>query len=396
MTRGSVEMNARSFVGLVAILAAMCVAGLAQNRAAPMAPGAGSTTKESRSMNIHTESFGHTPQGEEVFLYTLTSAKGLRAQIMNYGAIIVSMAVPDRHGALGDVLLGHDSLDNYIERGGCAAAVIGRYANRIGNAQFTLDGVEYKLAANNGPNHLHGGRKGFDQRVWKQEEATASDDRAWVKLSYLSPDGEEGYPGNLRCTVTYTLTDKDELRIDYEAETDKKTVVNLTNHAYWNLAGQGNGDVLGHEMMINANRFTVVDKGLIPTGVTASVVDMPLDFLAPKKIGSRIRQLGNGYDHNYVINGEPDELKLCARVREPGTGRVMEVWTTEPGVQLYTANHMNGSLLGKGDKAYVKYAAFCLETQHYPDSPNKPDFPSTVLEPGQKFTSQTVYKFSTK
>jgi len=347
-------------------------------------------------MNIHTESFGHTPQGEEVFLYTLASAKGLRVQIMNYGAIIVSMTVPDRHGALGDVLLGHDSLDKYIERGGCAAAVIGRYANRIGNARFALDGVEYKLAANNGPNHLHGGRKGFDRMVWKQEEATASEDRAWVKLSYLSPDGEEGYPGNLRCAVTYTLTNDDELRIDYEAETDKKTVVNLTNHAYWNLAGQGHGDVLGHELMINANRFTVVDKGLIPTGVTASVVDMPLDFLAPKKIGSRIRQLSNGYDHNYIINGKPDELKLCARVREPGTGRVMEVWTTEPGVQLYTANHMNGSLLGKGDKAYVKYAAFCLETQHYPDSPNKPEFPSTVLEPGKKFTSQTIYKFSTK
>jgi len=347
-------------------------------------------------MNIHTESFGRTPEGEEVFLYTLTSTKGLRVRIINYGAIVVSMTVPDRHGKLDDVLLGHDSLDHYLQRGGCAAAVIGRYANRIGNARFTLDGVEYKLAANNGPNHLHGGRKGFDRMVWKQEEATASEDRAWVKLSYLSKDGEEGYPGNLQCTVTYTLTNDDEFRIDYEAETDKKTVVNLTNHAYWNLAGQGSSDVFGHELMINASRFTVVDKGLIPTGVTASVVDTPLDFLSPKKIGSRIRQLSNGYDHNYIIDGRPGELKLCARVREPHTGRVMEVYTTEPGVQLYTANHMNGSLLGKGDKAYVKHAAFCLETQHYPDSPNKPEFPSTVLEPGKKFTSRTVHKFSTK
>ncbi|HNS20606.1 MAG TPA: aldose epimerase family protein [Sedimentisphaerales bacterium] len=347
-------------------------------------------------MNIHTESFGHTPEGEEISLYTLTSAKGLRVRIMNYGAIVVSLAVPDRHGKLDDILLGHDSLETYLSRGGCAAAVIGRYANRIGNARFVLDGVEYKLAANNGPNHLHGGMKGFDRKVWKQEEVTASEDRAWVRLSYLSQDGEEGYPGNLQCRVTYTLTNDDELRIDYEAQTDKKTVVNLTNHAYWNLAGQGNGNVLGHELMINANRFTVVDKGLIPTGMTVSVVDTPLDFLSPKKIGSRIRQLSNGYDHNYILNGRPGELKLCAKVHEPTTGRIMEVWTTEPGVQLYTANHMNGSLLGKGDKAYVKYAAFCLETQHYPDSPNKPAFPSTVLEPGAKFVSQTIHKFSTK
>jgi len=347
-------------------------------------------------MNVHTESFGRTPEGEEVFLYALTSVKGLRARIMNYGAIIVSMEVPDRHGKLGDVLLGYDSLDQYIQRGGCAAAVIGRYANRIGGAKFVLDGVEYKLAANNGLNHIHGGRKGFDKMVWKEEEATASGDKAWVRLSYLSKDGEEGYPGNLTCTVTYTLTDDDELRIDYTAETDKKTVVNLTNHAYWNLAGQGNGDVLGHELTINANRFTTVDKGLIPTGVIVSVVDTPLDFLAPKTIGARIRQLGNGYDHNYVLNGAPGELTLCAVVHEPTTGRVMEVRTTEPGVQLYTANHMNGSIIGKGGKAYVKHAAFCLETQHYPDSPNKPDFPSTVVEPGRKFTSQTIHKFWTK
>jgi len=386
-------MNARILVGLIAAVAA---GGYGQSAASPANPGTETNTKESGSMNIHSESFGRTPEGEEVFLYTLINAKGLRARIMNYGAIIVSMETPDRHGRLDDVLLGYDSFEGYINRGGCAAAVIGRYANRIGNARFVLDGVEYKLAANNGPNHIHGGRKNFAGVVWKQEEVTASEDRAWVKLSYLSKDGEEGYPGNLRCTVTYTLTNDDELWINYDAETDKKTVVNLTNHAYWNLAGQGNGDVLGHELTINANRFTVVDKGLIPTGVVVSAGDTPLDFRSPRTIGSRIRQLANGYDHNYVLNGAPDAMKLCAVVHEPTTGRVMEVHTTEPGVQLYTANHFNGSMVGKGGKTYVKHGAFCLETQHYPDSPNKPEFPSTVVEPGKTFTSQTIHKFSAK
>ncbi len=347
-------------------------------------------------MNVHTEPFGRTPEGDEVEIYTLTNAKGLRARIMNYGAIIVSMEVPDRNGKLDDVLLGHDTLEGYLTRGGCAAAVIGRYANRIGNAKFTLDGVEYKLAANNGPNHLHGGLQGFDKKLWKQEEVTASEDQAWVKLSYLSKDGEEGYPGNLRCTVWYTLTNNDELRINYEAETDKKTVLNLTNHAYWNLAGQGNGDVLGHELTINGSQFTVVDQGLIPVGITVSVVGTPLDFLSPRRIGSRLRQLRNGYDHNYVLSGPAGDIKLCGTVYEPASGRFLEITTTEPAVQLYTANHMDGSLIGKGGKAYVKHAAFCLETQHYPDSPNKPTFPTTVLEPGKKFSSQTVHKFSTK
>lgn len=388
-------MNVRNLAGFIAV-AAVCAVAEAQDTMSPTNAGAPATAKESRPMNIHTELFGRTPEGGEAFLYTLTNAKGLRARITNYGAIVVSMEVPDRHGKLDDVLLGHDTLEGYLTRGGCAAAVIGRYANRIGNARFTLDGVEYTLAANNGPNHLHGGLKGFDKKLWTPEEVTASEDQAWVKLSYLSKDGEEGYPGNLRVLVTYTLTNDDEFHMSYEAQTDKKTVVNLTNHAYWNLAGQGNGDVLGHELMINANRFTVVDKGLIPTGITVSVVDTPLDFLSAKKIGSRIRQLSNGYDHNYVLNGAAGVMKLCGTAYDPTTGRFMEVTTTEPGVQLYTANHMNGSLIGKGGKAYVKHAAFCLETQHYPDSPNKPQFPSTVLEPGQKFSSQTVYKFSTK
>jgi aldose 1-epimerase len=347
-------------------------------------------------MNFSTELFGRTPEGEEVFLYTLTSAKGLRARITNYGAILVSLEVPDRHGKLDDITLGFESLDKYIEQRVYFGATVGRYANRIGNARFVLDGVEYKLAANNGPHHLHGGLKGFDKVVWKPAEVTAAEDRAWTKLTYLSKDGEEGYPGNLRCTVTYALTNDNELHIRYEAETDKKTVLNLTNHTYWNLAGQGAGDILRHELMLDATRFTIVDKGLIPVGITASVVDTPLDFLAPRTIGSRIRQLRDGYDHNFVLSGRPDTLKFCAKVYEPASGRIMEITTTEPGVQLYTGNYLDGSAIGKGAKAYTKRAGFCLETQHYPDSPNKPSFPSTILEPSQKFTSLTVHKFSVK
>jgi aldose 1-epimerase len=347
-------------------------------------------------MNFSTEPFGRTPEGEEVFLYTLTSAKGLRARITNYGAILVSLEVPDRHGKLDDITLGFESLDKYIGQKVYFGATVGRYANRIGNARFALDGVEYKLAANNGPNHLHGGLKGFDKVLWKPAEVTAGEDRAWARLTYLSKDGEEGYPGNLRCTVTYTLTNDDELRLDYEAETDKKTVLNLTNHTYWNLAGQGAGNILGHELMLNATRFTIVDKTLIPVGITASVVDTPLDFLAPRTIGARIHQLRYGYDHNFVLKGQPNALRPCARVYEPTGGRIMEIATTEPGVQLYTGNFLDDSVIGKGGKVYVKHTGFCLETQHYPDSPNKPGFPSTVLEPGKKLTSTTVHKFSAK
>ena len=347
-------------------------------------------------MNFSTKSFGRTPEGQEVSLYTLTSTKGLRARITNYGAILVSLEVPDRNGKLDDITLGFESLDKYIEQKVYFGATVGRYANRIGNARFVLDGVEYKLAANNGPNHLHGGIKGFDKVVWKPLEVTGGEDRAWVKLTYLSKDGEEGYPGNLQCTVTYTLTNDDELRLDYEATTDKKTVLNLTNHTYWNLAGQGTGEILRHELMLEATRFTIVDKTLIPVGITASVMDTPLDFRAPRAIGARIRQLSNGYDHNFVLSGKLGALKPCARVYEPANGRIMEIATTEPGVQLYTGNFLDDSIIGKGGKVYGKRTGFCLETQHYPDSPNKPSFPSTVLEPGQKFASTTVHKFSAK
>jgi len=347
-------------------------------------------------VNAHTDPFGQTQDGQEVFLYTLTNSKGLRARITNFGATLVSIHVPDRDGSLGDVVLGFDSLEGYLGQTAYLGATVGRYANRIGGAKFSLDGAEYVLAANNGPNHLHGGTRGFDKVVWQTLEAVAAEDEAWVKMTYLSPDGEEGYPGNLQCTVTYTLTNADELRLSYEGETDKKTVVNLTNHSYWNLAGQGQGDILGHELMLDAERFTLIDQGLIPTGVVASVHGMPLDFSKPKRIGSRIRRTASGYDHNYVLSGQADALKLCARVSDAGSGRIMEIHTTEPGVQFYTGNFLDGSIPGKDGQAYGKHAGFCLETQHYPDSPNKPSFPSVILEPGQKYTSQTVHKFSVK
>ncbi len=347
-------------------------------------------------MNAHKEPFGQTAEGQDVTLYTLTNSKGLRARITNFGAALVSLHVPDRNGSLDDVVLGFDNLQGYVEQNAYIGVAVGRYANRIGQGKFTLDGVEYTLAVNNGPNHLHGGLKGFDKVVWTTQESVAAEDEAWVKMTYLSPDGEEGYPGNLTCTVTYTLTNSDELRISYEGTTDKKTIVNLTNHSYWNLAGNASGDVLGHELMIDADRFTVIDAGQIPTGVIASVHDMPLDFTRPRPIGSRLRQLASGYDHNYVLNGEPGTLRLCAQVREPRSGRVMTVHTTEPGLQLYTGNYLDGSIVGKDGKAYDKHAGFCLETQHYPDSPNKPEFPSVVLEPGQTYSSQTVHQFSAK
>ncbi len=350
-------------------------------------------TKEQQVMK---QSFGKTPDGQEVDLYTMTNTNGLRARITNYGAILVSLEVPDKSGKLADITLGYDTLDGYITRHPYFGATVGRYANRIGGAKFKLNGVEYKLEANNGPNHLHGGIKGFDKVVWKAEEERGDSDKVQVKLSYLSKDGEEGYPGNLACTVTYTLTKDDELKISYEARTDKATILNLTNHSYWNLAGQGNGDILGHELMLNADKYTPVDEGLIPTGEIKSVKDSPMDFTKPMTIGSRIGQVEGGYDHNYVLNSGGGSLALCAKVYEPVSGRTMEIHTTEPGVQFYTGNFLDGSITGKSDKVYKKHYGFCLETQHFPDSPNKPDFPSVALKPGDKYTTVTVHKFYAK
>jgi aldose 1-epimerase len=345
-------------------------------------------------MNAHTEPFGKTADGREVSIYALTNSKGLRARITNFGAALVSLHVPDGDGNLGDVTLGFDTVEGYEQQSTYIGVTAGRYANRIGAGKFTLDGTEYTLATNNGPNHLHGGNTGFDKVLWDTREVVAADEAAWVKMTYLSADGEEGYPGNLQCSVTYTLTNNDELRISYEGTTDKKTVVNLTNHTYWNLAGKG--DILKHELMLNAERFTLIDTTLIPTGIVASVKDTPLDFSRPKAMGARMHQIGLGYDHNYVLAGETGEMKLCARVHEPTSGRVMELHTTEPGVQLYTGNYLDGTVIGKGGQAYEKHAGFCLETQHWPDSPNKPDFPSVVLEPGQTYTSQTTHRFTTE
>ncbi len=328
--------------------------------------------------------FGRLPDGATVKQFTLRNAKGMRVSVITFGAIITEIQAPDRNGVMTNVVLGAGSWDRYSKGFPGAAAVVGRVANRIARAQFTLDGIEYKLAANNGPNHLHGGPKGFAQVNWQAKPLPAGAHEAAVQLTYLSKDGEEGYPGNLTVKVTYTLTDDNELRVQYEAATDKATPVNLTNHAYFNLAGAG--DVLGHELWLAADRYTPADDQLIPTGEIAPVKGTPLDFTSPTLVGTRIEQLKpkpNGYDHNFVIKGGGQSLVLAARASDPKSGRVMEVRTTEPGVQLYTGNHL-------------KYAGLCLETQHYPDSVHQPAFPSIILRPGQIFRSTTLFTFSTK
>ncbi len=344
--------------------------------------------------SIEATSFGKMPDGREVTLYTLTNAHGLRAKVIEYGAILVSLEVPDRNGDLADVVLGFDDLDSYIRRNPLFGAVVGRYANRIEGARFMLDGTEYHITANAGKNHIHGGgNKRFDKVLWRSLPSQDSNEVS-VRLTHVSPDGEEGFPGNLLCSVTYSLTDANELRIVYTATTDRPTVINLTNHSYFNLAGAGSGDVLDHELMINAPWYTPAGEGLIPTGEIRSVEGTPLDFTTPHLIGERIDELTEtrGYDHNYVLKGSYGSAVLAARVREPESGRIMEVYTTQPGVQLYTANGMN-NVRGKAGKVYGSHHSFCLETQHFPDSPNKTHFPSTVLRPGDDYETTTVFKF---
>ena len=347
------------------------------------------------------ESFGQTRDGQAVEIYTLKNRRGAEARITTYGGTVVSLKVPDRNGKFDDVVLGFDDIEGSQKTRTYMGTLVGRYANRIAKGRFTLNGTEYKLATNNGENHLHGGVRGFDKVVWKARPLAVRGGDA-LELTYLSKDGEEGYPGNLNVRVVYTLTDANELKIVYDATTDRDTVVNLTNHNYYNLAGQGNGDILGHQLMINASRFTPTDAGAIPTGELRAVKGTPFDFTRPTAIGARIEQdeeqlkLGKGYDHNFVIDGRPGVLRLAARVSEPTTGRVMETWTTEPGMQLYTGNYLDGSDTGKGGKPYRYRYGFCLETQHYPDSPNRPEFPSTVLRKGARFRSTTVYKFSAR
>jgi aldose 1-epimerase len=358
--------------------------------------GQAATAAEGK-LAVTAKPFGQTPAGQDVKIYELTNDHGLRARVMEYGAILVSLEVPNRDGKLVDIALGFDDLAPYTRGHPGFGSSIGRYANRIAGARFTLDGVEYKLTANSGRNHIHGGGdKRFDKVLW-QGEPVQGDGGVGARFRHLSKDGEEGFPGNLACSITYILNNDNELQIRYEATTDKPTIVNLTNHSYFNLAGAGNGDVLGHELTINASLYTPADKDLIPTGEIHTVKGTPLDFTEPHTIGARIAELTQtrGYDHNYVLAGSPGSTHPVATVYEPTGGVVMEVRTTEPGVQLYTANGMRG-IQGKAGKVYGNHYGFCLETQHFPDSPNKLHFPSTVLRPGQTFQSTTIFKFSTR
>jgi aldose 1-epimerase len=347
---------------------------------------------------VKTTSYGKMPDGTPVDLYTLTNANGMQAGIITYGGALVSLTVPDRAGKSADILVAMDDLDGMRRQKDFYGALIGRYGNRIGNAQFTLDGQTYKLPANNGPNTLHGGDMGFDKHVWNAVPGSSAEGQS-LELTYISKDGEMGFPGTLTAKAIYTLTDKNEIKIDYTATTDKPTVVNLTNHAYFNLAGEG--DILGHEATIYADRFTPVDSGLIPTGELKPVKGTPFDFTTATAIGARINQddeqlkFGKGYDHNWVLNKSDASMTKAAEVHDPKSGRVMEVWTTEPGLQFYTGNFLDGSNHGKG-RAFNLRNAFCMETQHYPDSPNKPSFPSTTLRPGQTYHTTTIYRFSAK
>jgi aldose 1-epimerase len=350
-------------------------------------------TKKGTEAKVTYSNFGRTSDGKGVELYTLTNGKGMEAKIMTLGAAVVSLTAPDKNGNYADVVLGMDKLEGYLGGVPYFGAVVGRYGNRIAKGQFTLEGQAYKLAVNNGENSLHGGLKGFDKQVW-----TAKDAEGGVEFTYVSRDGEEGYPGTLTAKVLYTVTPENELKLEYTATTDKPTVVNLTNHSYFNLAGEG--DILQHQVMIDADRFTPVDQGLIPTGELKPVEGTPFDFRKPTAIGARIDQpdeqlkFGGGYDHNWVLNGSG--MRKAAEVYEPKTGRVMEVLTQEPGLQFYTGNFLDGTITGKGGRAYQKRAAFCMETQHFPDSPNKPSFPTTELKPGQTYHTVTVYRFSAR
>ena len=344
---------------------------------------------------ITEQEFGKTSDGAAVKLFTLRNEKGMIVKVMSYGAIITEIQVPDRNGTPTNVVLGASTFEEYQKGFPAPAAVIGRVANRIAKARFTLDGVEYKLSANAGPNHIHGGVKGFAQKNWEAKALPATPDQAAVQFTYFSKDGEESYPGNLTASVTYTLTDANELRLEYAARTDKATIVNLTNHAYFNLAGSGN--ILDHELWLAATEYTPADDQLIPTGEISGVKGGPLDFTTPTTIGARIEQLKprvNGYDHNFVLPTDTRSPALCARARDPKSGRVMEVLTTEPGVQLYTGNHLRNVVGTGGAEFGPKHPAFCLETQHFPDAINHPNFPSTILRPDAPFKSTTVFKFS--
>jgi aldose 1-epimerase len=365
------------------------------------AAGPAAEKQKEQKAKVTKMDFGKTPEGTPVDLYVLTNTKGMTVKITNYGGIVTEIHVPDRDGKFADVALGFDNLGDYLKGHPYFGALVGRVANRIAGGKFTLGGKEYTLAQNNGRNSLHGGKKGFDQVVWKAEPADIRDG-VGIKLHYLSKDGEEGYPGNLDVTVTYGLTNTNALTIAYRATTDKATPVNLSNHSYFNLAGHGSGTILGHELLLAAEKYTPVDDTLIPTGKIESVKGTPLDFTTLTPIGKRINELKGdpvGYDHNFVLKDWPTRGKLppvAARVVEPKSGRVLEMTTTEPGVQFYTGNFLDGKVKGKGGVPYQKHAGFCLEAQHFPDSVHHKNFPSVILEPGKTYTQTTIYRFSTR
>jgi aldose 1-epimerase len=350
----------------------------------------------SSATGVKKEEFGKTPDGRTVNIYTIKNANGVELKVSEFGATLVSLKVPDKEGNFEDIILGFDNLEGYINDASFQGVIAGRYANRIAKGKFTLDGKEYTLATNDGENHLHGGAEGFGKKVWKGEELK-TDEGAGVKLTYLSKDGEEGYPGNLENTVKYILNDNNELKIVLKSKTDKATPVNLTNHAYFNLKGEGNGTILEHKLQLNAKEYTPVDDGLIPTGEIKSVEGTPLDFTELKSIGARIEEVDKkfhgGYDHNFIITKSDEPLSMACKVVEPESGRVMEIHATMPGVQFYSGNFLDG-FKGKGGKAYNQHYAFCIEPQYYPDSPNKPDFPSCILKAGEERKETILYKFS--
>jgi aldose 1-epimerase len=362
----------------------------------------GGSVTSGAGRGITKTAWGKTTAGDAVDLYTLTNASGASVKIATLGGTVASIMVPDRTGSLGEVTLGFDTLDGYLRPHPFFGVLVGRYGNRIGKAQFTLDGKTYTLAKNNGENTLHGGVKGFDKYVWKAREVPSkANDGLSIELTHVSPDGDEGYPGTLTVTVAYTWTDANGLRIDYTATTDKPTVVNLTNHTYFNLSAGASDTILDHRLRLAADRFTPVDKGLIPTGELRAVAGTPFDFTKARRIGDAIDaddeqiRLGGGYDHNFVFSQPAaGEMRPVGSVTDPASGRVMDLTTAEPGVQFYTGNFLDGSIKGRGGKAYGKRAGFCLETQHFPDSPNKPDFPPVVLRPGQTYRTSTQYTFS--
>jgi aldose 1-epimerase len=355
-----------------------------------------STSTREATMSVAKSDFGTTPDGQKVELYTCRNQSGAVLKLITYGAAVQSLEVPDKDGQLENIQLAFDNLDGYLQHKAHFGCTVGRYANRIAKGTFTLDGVTYdKLPKNNGENHLHGGPEGFDRRVWQAEPVETADE-VGVKFTYTSADGEAGYPGKLDTTVVYTLTNNNELKIDYKAKTDKPTVLNLTNHCYWNLSGNDGGSIVDHELLLNADTFVEVEADGIPTGKTPAVQGTPMDFTTAKVIGVDIDKIvpkegPKGYDHNYIINGTSGELRLAARVKDPKSGRVMEVFTTQPGVQFYTGNFLDGDATSGG---HEQHGAFCLETQHYPDSPNQPEFPSSVLRPGEDFHEVIVHKFT--